>query len=258
MSPMPTPGPLSEQPLRIEICQDADDLARHAAGLIVAQAGRAFGSRRQFALALSGGQTPRLTYELLTQDHYAYQIVWPAVRIWFSDERCVPPDDARSNYRMVQETLLSRVPIPDDNVRRMRGEDDPQRAAADYEKQLDASFTGGPRFDLVLLGMGPDGHTASLFPGSDAVMVTGRSVVATRDPQGMSRLTLTLPAINAARAVAVLVSGQEKAAMLRRVLGAEARDEGLPIQKVKPAGQLIWMIDEAAASELSPPADAVR
>ena len=255
MSPMPVMPPISQEPLRIEICKDAEDLARHAAGLFVAKAGLALGARRQFAVALSGGETPRRMYRLLTQDHYTYQIVWQAMQVYFSDERCVPPDDARSNYRMAQETLLSKVPVPAQNIHRMRGENDPPAAAAGYEEMLKENFTGVPAFDLILLGMGADGHTASLFPGSSAAAETERFVAVARDSAGTSRLTLTLPVINAARAVAVLVSGGEKADTLRRVLGTGARPEGLPIQSVRPAsGQLIWIIDEAAASLLDPPA----
>ena len=194
-------------------------------------------------------------YTLLTQDHYAYQVLWQAVQIYFGDERCVPPGDPRSNYRMVSETLLSKVPLPPENVHRMRGEDDPSAAAAGYEARLRQDFAGAPRFDLLLLGMGADGHTGSLFPGSPALEETGRWVTVARDPAGASRLTLTLPVINAARTVAVLVSGREKAGTLKRVLGAEDRAVGLPIQRVRPAeGQLVWILDEAAASLLDPPA----
>lgn len=255
MSPMPAPSPINEAPLRIEICKDAADLARHAAGLFVTLAGKALGSRRQFAVALAGGETPRRLYELLTQDHYAYQIVWPAVQVFWSDERCVPPSDTRSNYRMALDAMLSKVAIPEGNIHRMRGEDEPGAAAAACEKDLRARFDGAPRFDLVLLGLGADGHVASLFPGSALLDERERLVAATRDPEGLSRLTYTLPLINAARTVAILVSGEGKAEILRRVLAAEARDEGLPVQRVRPAaGQLVWLLDEAAASLLDPPA----
>lgn len=253
MSPMPAPPPFSQDPLRIEVCKDAEDLARHAAGLFVSRAGLALGARRQFAVALSGGETPRRMYALLTQDHYAYQIVWPAVQVYFSDERCVPPDDPRSNYRMAWETMLSRVGLPEQNIQRMRGEDDPVLAADAYERELLEAFAGAPRFDLVLLGMGADGHTASIFPGGQPA--GERWVAVATDPTGARRLTLTLKTINAARTVAVLVAGREKADTLKRVLGADAREVGLPIQAVRPTdGQVIWIIDEAAASQLDPPA----
>lgn len=253
MSPMPTPPPLKEDPLRIEICADEADLARHAATLFATLAGRALGARRLFTAALSGGSTPRRTYEELTRPHVTHQIVWPAVHLFFSDERAVPPDDDASNHRMVQQALLAHVPIPSGNVHRMEGEAaDLDAAAAAYERELRAPFGGGmPRLDLVLLGVGEDGHTASLFPGGSELQETSRLVVPSRAPGGQRRLTLTLPAINAARVVAVLVSGEKKAAVVRRVLGAGARDEGLPIQRVRPHdGQMLWLLDEAAAAQI--------
>jgi 6-phosphogluconolactonase len=255
MTPMPASGPVSEAPLRIEICKDAQDLARHAAGLFVTLAVKALGARSSFAVALAGGETPRSLYALLPINHYADQIVWPAVEIFWSDERCVPPGHPRSNHRMALETMLLKVKVPPGNIHRMKGEEDPVAAAAAYEKALRELFGGPPRFDLVLLGMGADGHVASLFPGSAALEEKERLVAVSQDPEGMARLTFTLPLINAARAVAILVSGEGKAAMLKRILGAGARDEGLPAQRVRPgAGGLIWILDQAAGSLLEPPA----
>src|SRR5262245_53289287 len=215
MSPMPQPPPMQEDPLRIEICGDAGDLARHGAGLFVSLAGRALGARRQFAVALAGGATPRRLYEVLREPHHAFQVVWQAVQIYFGDERCVPPGHEASNERMASETLLSHVPIPPGHVHRMSGEDpDPARAAAAYEAAVRETMGSGgstPRLDLVLLGMGEDGHTASLFPGGPELEETGRLVVPSVSPDGMKRLTMTLPLINAARVVAVLVAGESKA-----------------------------------------------
>jgi len=252
MSPMPAPPPLKEDPVRIEICKDAEDLARHAAGLFVTLAGRALGARRQFSVALAGGQTPRRMYEMLAQDRFAFQVVWPAVQVFWSDERCVAPDHSQSNYRMAHEALLSKVGMPPGNVHRMRGEEPSPQASADgYESMMRDQLGESPRLDLALLGMGADGHTASLFPSSPALAESRRIVAVTQAPDGIPRLTLTLPAINAARVVAVLVSGTGKAETLRRVLGAESREEGFPIQWVKPeTGQLVWILDEAAASLL--------
>ncbi|HKY33429.1 MAG TPA: 6-phosphogluconolactonase [Candidatus Polarisedimenticolia bacterium] len=252
MSPMPTPPPLREDPLRIDICKDAGEVARHAAALFTAAAGRALGAGRRFSAALSGGRTPRRLYELLSEDNHAHQVVWPAVELFWSDERCVGPDHADSNYGAAREALLSKVPVAPAHVHRIRGEDpDPRRAAADYERELRSAFLGEPRLDLVLLGMGEDGHTASLFPGSPLLEERVALAAAAADPAGTPRVTLTLPAINAARLVAVLVTGPGKAAMARRVLGARARDERLPIQRVRPAaGQLVWILDADAASEL--------
>lgn len=256
MSPMPSPGPVNEAPLRIEICKDVEDLARHAAGLFVTAAGRALGSGARFNVALSGGETPRRLYEILTSEHFAYQIVWPAVHVWFSDERCVPPGDPRSNHRMASESLLSKVGIPERNIHRMRGEDDPAAAAARYEGELREHLGPAPALDLVLLGMGVDGHVASLFPGSPAPGTGDRLAAVAQGPDGLTRLTLTLPVINAARVVAILVSGEAKAATLHEVLGAGSQDRGLPVQRVRPVtGQLVWLLDGAAASMLDGAAD---
>ena len=260
MSPMPGPLPLPRDPLRIEICRDAEDLARHAAALFVEEAGRALGSRRQFAVALSGGETPRRLYELLTQDHYAYQIVWPAVQVYFVDERCVPPEDPASNHRMAHETLLDHVPVPPSHVHRMAGEDpDPARAADRYARELREVFErhgrldgGWPRFDLVLLGMGADGHTASLFPGTDAVHEAARPVVAVWVAKlGVHRITLTPPVLNRAATVLFLVTGSDKADTLAAVLDGPTQPDVLPSQIVQPAaGAASWLVDAAAGARL--------
>ena len=251
MSPMPAPPPISQDPVRIEICKDPDDLARHAAALFVAQSGRALGAGRRFSVALSGGETPRRTYALLPAEHYAFQVVWPGVQIFFSDERCVPPDHPDSNYGMVAQALLAKVRVNQADVHRMRGEDDPAQAAQAYETEIRSHLGAEPRFDLVLLGMGEDGHTASLFAGSPALEARDRLVAVSADPSGRPRLSLTLDAINAARTVAVLVSGEGKSEIARRVLGKDREDGTLPIQRVRPAnGQLLWLLDEAAASRL--------
>ncbi len=257
---MPQPPPLRQDPLRIEICKGPADLARHAAALFADRAGRALGSRGRFAAALSGGDTPRAAYALLAEPVYAHQIVWPAVHVFFGDERGVPPEHPDSNYRTAHEALLSKVPIPPANVHRMRAEEgeDAEAAACAYEKELHDLLGAEPRLDLVLLGMGADGHTASLFPGSPALSGSGSGgglVASVEDPEGRRRLTLTPTAINAAGCVAVMVSGASKAEIVRRVLGRDARPEGLPIQAVRPTGgQLLWLLDEAAASLLEPPA----
>ena len=251
MSPMPTPPPIKKDPLRIEICRDSGDLARHAAQLVVAEAGRALGSHGRFDVALSGGTTPRELYAELTGEHLSFQIVWSAVHLFWSDERCVGPDDEKSNYRMAHETLLSKVEIPESNIHRMRGEEDPETAATGYEATIREHLGATPRFDLVLLGMGDDGHTASLFPNDPALDAGDRLVTVARREGDVARLTMTLPLINAARTVMVLVAGEKKADMVLRVLGAEARDEGLPIQSVRPEdGRVVWLLDSGAASLL--------
>lgn len=203
--------------------------------------------RGRCTVALAGGRTPRPLYERLAAD---LRIPWPQVVVFWGDERYVPPDDPRSNARMAYEALLGRVPIPPENVHPMPTHfEQPEEAARAYEAVVRAAFCGPPRFDLVLLGMGPDGHVASLFPGSPAVLETERWVVAVRaaaDPP--VRLTLTLPVINRARRVDVLVAGAEKRAGLRRALLGPPDPLACPASGVHPEGGLsVWWLDRAAA-----------
>jgi 6-phosphogluconolactonase len=184
------------------------------------------------------------------------QVDWSRVHVFFGDERCVPPEDARSNYRMALETLLSTVPIPPQCVHRMRGELPPEIAAQDYEGELREFFGDEPpSLDLILLGMGDNGHTASLFPGLTAVHEQQRWVVAEYVAEvGMWRLTLTPVVLNLAREVLFLVAGAAKAAMLRRVLQGPYSPGELPAQVVRPRlGEVFWLVDAAAAAELSAP-----
>jgi 6-phosphogluconolactonase len=180
------------------------------------------------------------------------------VHVFWGDERCVAPDDPRSNYRMTRESLIDAVPIPEENVHRIHGEDDPHRAARDYERELRAEFgkaEGPPErsFDQVLLGMGQDGHTASLFPGSPAVTEAERWVLAQHVEQpAMWRITLTPVVLNAAADVTFLVAGAGKAERLREVLGAEPRERVLPAEVIRPrGGQVHWMVDAAAGARLA-------
>lgn len=207
-----------------------------------------------FVVALAGGSTPRRAYELLGTDEFKSRVDWLRVHLFFGDERMVPPDSLESNYRMVKEALISRVAVPPQNVHRINGETSPQTSAESYEAELKSFFgtTDWPRFDLILLGMGDDGHTASLFPNSDALQEEASWVVATRHPQsGQARLTLSLPVINQAARVTFLVTGKEKAATLARVLRSDAADDELPARKIRPAnGILELLVDRSAASEL--------
>jgi 6-phosphogluconolactonase len=218
----------------LTIVEDAAALARRGAELVVEAAREAIAERGTFSLALSGGSTPRALYTLLAEPPFAGQVAWAQVEVWWGDERCVSPDDPQSNYRMAREALLSKVPIPAENVHRMRGEDpDPAAAAAAYEAELHAAFAleagALPRLDLVLLGMGPDGHTASLFPDTTAVRIADRLVAVPFVPHlNAYRLTLTLAVLNAARRVLFLVAGADKAATLRAVLEA-GRPAGSPL-----------------------------
>lgn len=221
----------------------------------VARAQTAIAARGRFHVAMSGGSTPRPLYELLAAAPYRDALDWPRIEIWFGDERCVPPDSPRSNFRMVHEALLQHVPVPAVNVHRMRGECPPAEAAQAYEHEVQASFgSGAPaRLDLILLGIGEDGHTASLFPGTDALHERRRQVCAQYvEAQQEWRLTLTFPVLNAAEALWVLVLGADKAEILGRVLDGPPQPEALPIQSLAPAsGRLEWWMDTAASSRLS-------
>jgi 6-phosphogluconolactonase len=242
----------------------ADAVAQH----IVTSAAEAISSRGLFTLALAGGSTPRAAYSRLATHDSRLSLDWQRTHVFWGDERCVPPDDPRSNYRMAKEALLDRVPIPPPQIHRIRGEDDPGKAAAEYEEVLrsllgchpfDRLRAGSERsegmtngLDLVLLGLGEDGHTASLFPGQAAVHETERWVMAVPAPDGkLWRVTLTPAVLNAARNVTFVVSGANKAARLEQVLQGPFAPETLPAQAIRPAqGQLTWMLDQAAAGRL--------
>jgi len=201
-----------------------------------------------FTVALSGGSTPRRMYEMLADDPFRDRIPWDRVHVFWGDERCVPLDHADSNYRMANEVLLSKVPIPPGNVHRIKGELEPEHAAVRYEAELRTLLGPGGRLDLVLLGVGNDGHTASLFPGTTSLQERERSAVAVYVHSLQSwRVTLTLPTLNAARNVIFLVSGSGKASVLARI---RARDPS-PAGMIRPVqGQLTWLIDRAAARNL--------
>lgn len=246
---------------QIVVVPDPAALAYEAAQRFTSLAREAAVSRGHFSAALSGGSTPGALYRLLAEDPYRGQIPWENVHLFWGDERCVPPDDPGSNFRLADKTLISHVPVPPGNVYRVRGELEPEEAARSYEKVLRKFFAESstvnsiepcPRFDLVLLGLGSDGHTASLFPGSRALNEIERLAVAVqanyRD-RPTHRVTLTLPAINAARQVLFLVTGDTKAGIVQAVLEGPARE--LPAQRICPtAGQSAWLLDTAAANLL--------
>jgi 6-phosphogluconolactonase len=236
----------------IRTCPDAASLARAAAEHFVTLAAAAIAARGQFVVALSGGSTPRTSYALLASHQFAQRVDWPRVHVFWGDERCVPPDHPESNYRMAREALLDRVPIPTENVHRMRGELPPDQAATAYQAELEAALGAGGRFDLILLGMGADGHTASLFPGTTALHEQTRWVVAHYvDKLSAWRVTLTPVAINAAAHVIFIVSGAGKAERLPEVLAGPYQPDILPAQIVRPAdGRLLWLVDAAAAVHL--------
>jgi 6-phosphogluconolactonase len=243
----------------IEVLATAADLFHAAAEEFLRLARGAIGAQGRFTVALSGGSTPKALYSLLASNYSNF--VWNRVFLFFGDERHVPPTDAESNYRMVQESLLSKIAIPAENVFRVATENpDASAAAADYEGQLRRFFGlrseirpgEFPRFDLILLGMGPDGHTASLFPDSPALDEQSRLVVANWVAKfNTHRITFTFPVLNRAAEVMFMVSGADKADMLRQVLEGK-NTPPLPSQRVQPSdGKLLWMLDEAAAAKLT-------
>ncbi|MGA7201703.1 MAG: 6-phosphogluconolactonase [Candidatus Cybelea sp.] len=239
---------------RGELCvyADAATVAQALADYFVAAGERAIAERGKFAVALSGGNTPRAAYELLAADPLRANVSWSDVFIYFGDERCVPPDDERSNYRMAREAFLDAVPIPNANVARMRGEIEPGLAANEYASILRTSLGELPRLDLVMLGLGEDGHTASLFPGI-AQEIEGNSLVeaAYAQLQAMWRVTMTPKLINAARRVVFAVEGAAKARALAAVYEGPRDPITYPAQLVQPSsGELTWLVDEAAAELL--------
>jgi 6-phosphogluconolactonase len=231
-----------------------EELAREAVRRFVELAREAVDSRGRFSVALAGGSTPGGAYRLLAEMPWQAQVPWQDVHLFWGDERCVPPDDPASNYRLAQRTFIDRVPIPSDNVHRVLGELKPQAAARAYDLELQRYFCGPlPRLDLVILGVGRDGHTAALFPGSPSLEESKEVVAAVRaeyEGRPAWRVTLTLAAINASRQVLFLVGGQAKAAIVASVLGSAEGD--LPAQQVCPvAGRVTWLLDTAAAAGLA-------
>jgi 6-phosphogluconolactonase len=237
---------------KIKIVPDAVTLAHEAAQEFHRLTEAAVQARGRFSVALSGGNTPRSVYSLLASEHK--QLPWDRVHIFFGDERHVPPDHPDSNFRMASESLLSKVPIPAKNIHRIHAELDAEAAAAEYDQQLVNFFHLGnqdwPRFDLIFLGIGEDGHTASLFPGSQALTATLRRVTANWVEKFQTfRITLTLPVLNHAAEVAFLVSGAGKAQILKEVLRPGTKK--YPAQYVQPEnGRLLWLVDQDAGSML--------
>ncbi len=232
------------------VCCDAEAAAIEVGRLIACAAERAFDERGMFTLAVPGGSSPRRAFELLADS--PARLPWSHTHVFFTDERCVPPDHEQSNYRFAHEVLLSKVPLPSSNVHRFRTELPPEDAAVEYEEQLREVMGDQPRLDFVLLGMGEDTHTASLFPHSPAVGVLDR-LAAANQIAGLSahRLTLTFRAINSAHSVGVLALGSEKAPAVKKALQGHRNVDAHPVQGVRPrSGQLLWVIDHCAASEL--------
>ncbi len=239
----------------VRIFDDLEALSRAAASLFIGSCAEAIRLRARALVALSGGNTPLELYRLLAQPSHIPQIDWQHVHVFWGDERCVPPDDPESNYRQANDALLSHVPIPPENIHRVQGELEPQDAALAYAltlRKFASPLLGWPRFDLVLLGMGEDGHTASLFPGSP-VDVAAPTAAVTANYQGRpaNRVTVTPVLLNEARRITFLISGESKSQTLASVLYGDFDPDLLPAQRIRPVdGELIWLVDRAAASKL--------
>jgi 6-phosphogluconolactonase len=259
MAGRPSDRPVRRMAREILIFDDEQQLAQAAADLVAQSMRAAVESRGRCSLALAGGSTPRLLYEVLASERRYSTLPWMNVDVFWGDERTVPPDHVDSNYRMALETLLSKVPTDPERVHRILAEHpDPHHAAALYEGTLRGVFELGdrelPRFDLILLGMGADGHTASLFPASPAVDERSRLVTAAwSDAHRTWRVTMTLPVLNAGAQVTFMVSGEGKAAAVAASLAPPADATPPPAALVQPVdGRLVWLLDRAAARHLSP------
>jgi len=238
----------------VRIFKDLEELSRAAAGLFGEQAAQSIAERNRFLVALNGGSTPNRLFQLLATNDRE-EVSWGKVHVFWGDERCVPPDDPGSSYGQAQDVLLSRVPIPEANVHRIKGELEPGLASEDYTRILKGFASqplDWPRFDLVYLGMGEDGHTASLFPGSPVdLSEPTMPVTAEYQDRPANRVTLTPVVFNSARMIVFLATGEKKAQTFAEVLGNRYNPERYPVQRIKPdSGRSIWLVDEAAASRL--------
>jgi 6-phosphogluconolactonase len=234
----------------VQVYPDMETLSHAAAELFVRQADSALKKRGKFSVALSGGQTPRRTYEVLAQPHFQDRVSWPQVHVFWGDERCVPLADPNSNFNLAWQALLKHVPVPEEQIHPLYCMASTKEAAQDYEAQLRLFFSGQkPRFDLCFLGLGVDGHTASLFPGTVATQEqeSWTAYVPLPRPQ-TDRITLTVPLLNQARMVVFLVAGKDKARVLQQVLAGPSDMPPLPAQLIAPwDGELVWLVDEEAA-----------
>ncbi|MBI4380088.1 MAG: 6-phosphogluconolactonase [candidate division NC10 bacterium] len=266
-SPSPSPPPGEREgntegkegrAYRLLVVADQTALAKEAAERCARMAQETVARAGRFTIALSGGSTPKLLYSLLAAEPYSTRLPWQQTHVFWGDERAVPPADPDSNFGMAKATLLDRVPIPADRAHRIEAErPDLNVTAREYEAEIASVFavppTGDPpSFDLILLGLGPDGHTASLFPHTEALRETGRWVVRNHVPTlKTDRVTLTAPILNRAATVLFLVAGAEKASALQAVLEGPSDPERLPAQLIRPtSGRLMWLVDKAAASQL--------
>jgi 6-phosphogluconolactonase len=239
--------------MKLHICKDNNDLSMQAAVWIAAVIKQTLEKQDRFTLALSGGSTPQKLHGLLSGYPYREEIDWTKVHIFWGDERVVPLEDERNNAKMAFDTLLDKVDVPMQQIHIMRTDIEPAEAAAEYEKVLQKYFgSGGYTLDLILLGMGDDGHTLSLFPGTPVIHENEKWVTSLfLDPQNMHRITLTAPFVNRSARVAFLTSGKSKAPALAQVLEGDFDPDHYPAQVIKPMGELHWFVDEDATSRLS-------
>ncbi len=244
--------------MSVKIYSDIDTLSQEAARYVVRVASESITTHGRFTLALAGGSTPKKLYGLLASEPYRDQINWALTEIFWSDERCVPPDSEDSNYHLAQEVLLSKVPISAAQIHRMPADaDDHDQASLTYIQEIQRVFgtNGIPSFDLLQLGMGPEGHTASLFPHQASLHEQTRLIMPVTVPKPPPpRLTFTPLLLNAATHILFLVTGQDKADALQAVLEGEYNPDEYPAQIIRPTqGEVTWMLDPAAASKLRAP-----
>ena len=239
---------------RIQVLSDLEAMSHKAGELFVNASRTCIGSKGRFSAALSGGSTPKRLYSLLGSAEYSPQVDWQRVHFFWVDERCVPKEHEESNFKTAFDTLLSKVYIPDGNIHRIKGEEDPDKGAKGYEEEVRKFFgmSGLPIFDLVILGMGEDGHTASLFPGSNLLKERIRLAVAVYlENPNRNRITLTLPVLNNAAQIIFLVAGQSKADVVWEILGGGQKKERYPAGRISPIhGSITWLIDQGAAIKL--------
>ena len=239
---------------QIQILPDLEAISHRAASIFVKIVRNAIDRKGRFVIAISGGSTPRRLYDLLASEEYSHQIDWEKVHFFWVDERCVPKNHEESNFKVSFGSAFSKVSMPLGNIHRIMGEEDPEKAARDYENEIREFFGTGdwPVFDLIILGMGKDGHTASLFPGSKSLEEREKLTVPVYlEKPKINRITLTLPVLNHASQILFLVSGRSKATVLSEVLGDGHKRDRYPAGLINPIhGDLIWLIDQEAADKL--------
>jgi len=239
-------------PMNVQIYPDLETVSKKAADMFLEMSEKYIAAKGRFAVALSGGSTPKRFYELLGTEPYIRSIGWRHIHFFWADERCVPPEHQDSNFRLAFDAFLSKVPLPEKNIHRIKGEEEPQKEAREYERDIRRFFSEAdyPVFDLITLGIGEDGHTASLFPGSQILKEEEHLAdFVAEKAQSHSRITLTLPALNHAENILVLVSGENKAIVVKKVV--EERDPSLPASLLtKGKGHLFFLLDRDSAQLL--------